>query len=267
MEHEEAVAYVIQYLLGAEQDQARLRSATAHIAGCRDCLALLDTALSLMSNQPAGLSARAADLLTCEECRAQLPEYAETDMARAPGRYPRVARHLATCAVCLEHLTLLREWTALPFPEPSSAPLWQNIGALSRRIAGAIPILLNQGAVRFGQLAAGLQVAQFAAVPVRGSSAPALTGLHLDDPPNQVSIEIRLASQTQLAVRLNFTGPRPSGEPGRVIVARQAQLLQRMPLQAGAEAKLPLQPGQLLIRIEFGEKSWEIPLTVSEEGE
>jgi hypothetical protein len=273
MEHEEAISYVVQHLLGSEQDQARLRLATAHIANCRSCLALLDAALSLLRDQPAGLVAQAGELLTCEECRAQLPEYAELEVALAPIRSPRVARHLATCADCREQLTLLREWIALPLPDPvgrAASPLWQTVEAGYRRIVAAIPIVLKQGAARFGQLAAALQFMQFEAVPVRGSTIQPVAGLHLDDPSSNVRIELRFASQTQLAIRLSFTGVPTRSESGRVIVARQSnghpQLLQRMPLQAGGEAKLPLQSGQLLIRIEFGDQSWEIPLNVSEEG-
>ncbi len=273
MEHEEAISYVVQHLLGSEQDQTRLQSAIAHVANCRNCLTLLDAALSLLRDQPAGLAAKAGELLTCEECRAQLPEYVEMEVTLAPIRSPRVARHLATCADCREQLALLREWIALPLPDPVSravTPLWQTVEAGYRRIAAAIPIMLRRGAARFGQLAAALQFVQFEAVPVRGSILQSVAGLHLDDPSNNVRIELRLASQTQLAIRLNFIRVPASTEPGRVIVARQSnghsQLLQRMPLQAGDEAKLPLQSGQLLIRIEFGDQSWEIPLNVSEEG-
>jgi hypothetical protein len=273
MEHEEAIRYVVQHLLGSAQDQAHLRSASAHIANCQNCLAQLDAALSLLRDQPAGLAAQAGELVTCEECRALLPEYAELEATQAPSRSPLVARHLTTCADCREQLALLREWMALSLPDPVSravTPLWQTVEAGYRRIAAVIPIMLKRGAARFGQLAATLQFMQFEAVPVRGSIVQSVAGLHLDDPSNHVRIELRLASQTQLAIRLNFTGASTGTEPGRVIVARQSnghpQLLQRMPLQAGDEAKLPLQSGQLLIRIEFGGQSWEIPLNVSEEG-
>lgn len=280
MRHSIALDLVIGHLIGQNTDPLRLRAAQYHIAGCRSCLAELDAALALLNASPTDLAARTGQLLTCDECRDYLPEYAEQAQQlpqMAAARLPAVARHLRTCALCRAELGLLLEVmrsdptpNVLPaqaaLPGGNARPLWQTLGGSLRRLYDAIPVFLAAGRAQFNWQSGGTLRPLAPAMRGGETSVPIL---NLDDPESALHIELRLTTGGQIAARLETQfafGADGAPPPARLIMTTRdnAHVLGRVPLQPGGEARLPLRSGKLALRVEFGSGIWEIWMDIEE---
>ncbi len=106
-------------LPGVTSDQ--IASLDAHVAGCGACRLRMDQmARAIRSDNP--------DEIPCAECGPALDLWItlEREGADASDSLPRVAEHLASCAMCSEELaalhTALAAWEAGTLPEPETQP-------------------------------------------------------------------------------------------------------------------------------------------------
>lgn len=176
----------VEYLMtGRGQATRASADLVAQIAASRSLIAELDELSTLLTGEPSQLQAQAAQLLTCDEAYMQLPAYVEEQLGggKAAAHYPQLADHLAHCPDCREQASLLAELlqsdasTQAPAPtylnfaawfaqqtatapaipaQPPAPALWQQMTQQLYRLAAEIPILMQAGRVRFGNLANNL---------------------------------------------------------------------------------------------------------------
>jgi hypothetical protein len=183
MDKQETNQLLIEDLLMGEESSTSTRAAVvAKIASARPLIAELDELSTLLTGEPSQLQAQAAQLLTCNEALARLPAYVEEQVAgvEVAGRYPQMADHLVHCPACREQASLLAdllqtdtllapaptylnfaEWFAQQAPVTSaqgeSPARWQQITQQLHRFVVEIPILIQEGRARFGNLTHGLK--------------------------------------------------------------------------------------------------------------
>jgi hypothetical protein len=244
-------------------------AALDHIAGCYDCWrAVRDVHVAATGTVPRD-DERMAELLGCDELLDDLLEAAVQPADAIARRAPRLARHLAECPSCTEHLNELRLFRADvasgEIPGLASLLAWQDrrdaSGAAVRRLVGTIRAGVRRGVAFLVELPAACAALPALQVePVRGpapddvASDQVQQGLRVDLPDAGGTLEVTVHSYDEAHVGLRV---RLDASPARACTIR---LRARDDLGSGLVAAEPVEAGRAveIPAVPFGDYTLEI---------
>lgn len=282
----DAMEIIRKYLLFLNMDEGLVEKATAHIANCRRCIEELDATIRLLTGKPFWLSDKAAKHLTCEECKAILPEFSELEEKEAAERYPEAARHLSSCVACAEIFHILRnevisddhekvqlfpsfgDLACLDTNDPPKTNLWEKVKENIWSLAEGIVITLQAGRIKFESFPSLLvpPLMEFSTVEVRSHERGNRASFTIPATQIGLTLEFTLYEAGRQNMNLLLKARKTTGETAEPsVMLKSAKAKRTEQMKAGSIIFQDLKLGSTyMLNIEWQGQTAEIPIEFKE---